>query len=101
MILLLKFPSIHFWCSAIFFLLFLTNWFLFFYVDLIRYSIGAYRVTMAAVGNRASVCLAQFVLGGKRSIGPSSIKYALVSTSTPSFKPVPFTRRPKGGAPRR
>ncbi|VDM02938.1 unnamed protein product [Schistocephalus solidus] len=32
---------------------------------LIRYSIASFRVTMAAVGNRAAVCLAQFVLGGK------------------------------------
>uniref|UniRef100_A0A5K3EF69 Set apart in position or space protein n=1 Tax=Mesocestoides corti TaxID=53468 RepID=A0A5K3EF69_MESCO len=32
---------------------------------LVRYSIGAFRVTMAAVNNRASICLAQFVLGGR------------------------------------
>uniref|UniRef100_A0A0V0J9V8 Uncharacterized protein n=2 Tax=Schistocephalus solidus TaxID=70667 RepID=A0A0V0J9V8_SCHSO len=32
---------------------------------LIRYSIASFRVTMAAVGNRAAVCLAQFVLGGR------------------------------------
>ncbi|CAL8084359.1 unnamed protein product [Calicophoron daubneyi] len=32
---------------------------------LLRYTIGAYRVTLADVGNRASTCLAQFVLGGR------------------------------------
>ncbi|KAM7538130.1 hypothetical protein Aperf_G00000071841 [Anoplocephala perfoliata] len=31
----------------------------------LRYSIGAFRVTMATVNNRSSVCLAQFVLTGK------------------------------------
>ncbi|VUZ56317.1 unnamed protein product [Hymenolepis diminuta] len=30
-----------------------------------RYSIGAFRVTMAAVTNRSSVCLSQFILSGK------------------------------------
>ncbi|CDS41946.1 cell cycle regulator mat89bb [Echinococcus multilocularis] len=32
---------------------------------LIRYSVGAFRVTMAAVNTRSSVCLSQFVLGGR------------------------------------
>ncbi|OON19570.1 hypothetical protein X801_04561 [Opisthorchis viverrini] len=32
---------------------------------LLRYAISAHRVTLADVGNRASTCLAQFVLGGR------------------------------------
>ncbi|CAH8485211.1 unnamed protein product [Dicrocoelium dendriticum] len=34
----------------------------------LRYASAAYRVTLADVGNRASVCLAQFVLGGRSVI---------------------------------
>nr|CDS34739.1 cell cycle regulator mat89bb [Hymenolepis microstoma] len=33
--------------------------------EYLRYSIGAFRVTMAAVANRSSVCLSQFILSGK------------------------------------
>ncbi|KAF6779632.1 hypothetical protein AHF37_02171 [Paragonimus kellicotti] len=33
--------------------------------SILRYTTAAYRVTLADVGNRASTCLAQFVLGGR------------------------------------
>ncbi|KAA3674496.1 uncharacterized protein DEA37_0008866 [Paragonimus westermani] len=33
--------------------------------SVLRYTTAAYRVTLADVGNRASTCLAQFVLGGR------------------------------------
>lgn len=36
-----------------------------FLTGFLHYAIAAYRVTLADVGNRASTCLAQFVLGGK------------------------------------
>lgn len=56
---------------------------------LIRYSVGAFRVTMAAVNTRSSVCLSQFVLGGK--------SYAFSTLFSLSFRPVTraFHRTPR------
>ncbi|VDN96034.1 unnamed protein product [Rodentolepis nana] len=40
----------------------------------LRYSIGAFRVTMAAVANRSSVCLSQFILSGKSVLLGQKVK---------------------------
>ncbi|KAL7063914.1 hypothetical protein AAHC03_05025 [Spirometra sp. Aus1] len=51
---------------------------------LIRYSIASFRVTMAAVGNRAAVCLAQFVLGGRSVVLAHQLQVGKLKEEVPT-----------------
>ncbi|KAF7258189.1 hypothetical protein EG68_04586 [Paragonimus skrjabini miyazakii] len=68
------------------------------FTAILRYTTAAYRVTLADVGNRASTCLAQFVLGGRSvalahrlPISPPSVPVDSRATSIPTNEALVLT----------